>query len=676
MTLTGAPPNSRAICFKCGGEKDDAFVMCAACGIVPMANSDRALSLALSEHLSSKAELDQFARELRSGAKLSLQRNKLIQAILAVNDPKLKAMLSNDQQSDQVSAPQTSREQKLSGKETPRPKTGQQSSRDMTSSELHQNPFWILGATSRDDRRRIVELADERALNIDPEVCQRARSDLTNPRTRLTAELAWLPGVSPRKAEQLARQVLVDPLSVRGEAQLPILAHANLMSAAFAAVDERDLPEEVAKFIGEMATLVDRLSLDEVVRDVNEDRSVSGFPQVKSEDHVESELAERKRRFRNAIKEALNRLAPAALVGVMTQAVDTTTEGATHHAPELIDELVDSYEVETQGFLQQESTNVLKLIAATRASAKSGEESVKVLIDRLDGVVRNWSKVARPIQLSAKARGIAHKPSVELAFSIRSLGIDLFNEHEMLAQSKRITALLQDLFSDLPDVSERVDQDVEALDDIFQNRKKAEAQRDEWAREITYSTEVGMVFKDVLSISPEGIVWKGRRYPLESITRMRWGGVRHSVNGIPTGTNYTIAFGDSKSESVIELRRGPVFSTFTDKLWRAAGIRLLTEILETLKTGREIAFADALVRDGDVTLTKHRFLGANERVRCTWDQVHVWTADGSFYIGAQKDKKTYAGMSYIHVPNVHLLEQAIRVGFKKGIRKLSDTLNG
>lgn len=663
---------SAAICFKCGSEKDDAFVPCAACRIVPTANSDRALSLALSEHLSSKGELAQFARELRSGVKLSLQRNKLIQALLAVNDPKVQAILNTEQ----VPVPHGSPDQKASSRDAQLPKTGQVPSRDMTSSELHQNPFWIIGATSRDDRRRIVELADERALTVDPEACQRARSDLTNPRTRLAAELGWLPGVSPRKAEQLARQVLNDPMSVRGEAKLPVLAHANLMSAAFAGVDDRDPPNEVARFIGEIATLVDRLSLDEVVRDVNEDRSVSGFPQIKSEDHVENELAERKRRFRNAIKDALNRMPPAALVDVMVRTVDTATEGATRHAPELIDELVDSYEVETQGFLQQEAANAQKLVDAVRASAKSGEQAVKPLIDRLDGVVRNWSKVAQPIQLSAKARGIAHKPSVELAFSIRSLGIDLFNEYEMLAQSKRITALLQYVFADLPDVSERVEQDVEALDNIFQNRKKADAQRDEWAREITYSAEVGMVFKDVLSISPEGIVWKDRRYPLESITRMRWGGVRHSVNGIPTGTNYTIAFGDSKSESVIELRRGTVFSTFTDKLWRAAGIRLLTEILEALKAGRELTFADALVRDSEVTLTKHKFLGANERVRCTWEQVHVWTADGSFYIGSQQDKKTYAAMSYIHAPNVHLLEQAIRVGFKKGIRKLSDVLNG
>ena len=41
-----------------------------------------------------------------------------------------------------------------------------------------------------------------------------------------------------------------------------------------------------------MAYLVDDLDLDEVVRDINEDRAVSGFPEIKN-DQVEHEILER-----------------------------------------------------------------------------------------------------------------------------------------------------------------------------------------------------------------------------------------------------------------------------------------------------------------------------------------------------------------------------------------------
>lgn len=560
-----------------------------------------------------------------------------------------------------------------SARNTPSPRARVQ--RTLKTTALHQTPFAILGVTTRDDRRRIVELAEEKSLELDHDVCQKARSDLTNPRTRLSAEIAWLPGVSPRKASQLVENLLHDPMAVREESGLPTLAHLNLLAAAFEAVDSEHDAEDLASFIQEVAYLVDEIDPEDVLRDINEDRAVSGFPEVRALDQIEAELAERKRYYRSAIKDALDRLPPTTLVQVMTDTVEGVTLGGEDHAPELIDDLVDSYEVETQGFLQKEAENVHKLIKAARDSANSGEAAVKPYVDKLDAVARNWDKVAQPIQLSAKARGIDHEASRDLAYEIRSLAIDLFNTHDMLTQSQRLTGLLQELFAELPEVSERVEQDADALADIFHERKKAVARRDEWAREITYRAEIGVMFKDTLSISPDGISWKGQSFSLDSITRVRWGGVRHSVNGVPTGTTYTIAFGDKRSEAVVELKKEDIYSKFIDKLWRAVCVRLLGEMLEALKDGRDLYFGDALLHDDGITLVKHKFLGANERVRCTWGQVQIWNADGSFCIGSKDDKKTNVGISYIHVANTHILEQLIRMAFKKpGLRRLSELL--
>ena len=560
-----------------------------------------------------------------------------------------------------------------SARNTPSPRARAQ--RTLKTTALHQTPFAILGVTTRDDRRRIVELAEEKSLELDHDVCQKARSDLTNPRTRLSAEIAWLPGVSPRKASQLVEGLLHDAMAVREESGLPTLAHLNLLAAAFEAVDGEHDAEDLARFIQEVAYLVDVIDPEDVLRDINEDRAVSGFPEARALDQIEAELAERKRYYRSAIKDALDRLPPTTLVQVMTDTVEGVTLGGEDHAPELIDDLVDSYEVETQGFLQKEAENVHKLIKAARDSANSGEAAVKPYVDKLDAVARNWDKVAQPIQLSAKARGIDHEASRDLAYEIRSLAIDLFNTHDMLTQSQRLTGLLQELFAELPEVSERVEQDADALADIFHERKQAVARRDEWAREITYRAEIGVMFKDTLSISPDGISWKGQSFSLDSITRVRWGGVRHSVNGVPTGTTYTIAFGDKRSEAVVELKKEDIYSKFIDKLWRAVCVRLLGEMLEALKDGRDLYFGDALLHDDGITLVKHKFLGANERVRCTWGQVQIWNADGSFCIGSKDDKKTNVGISYIHVANTHILEQLIRMAFKKpGLRRLSELL--
>jgi hypothetical protein len=550
-----------AICFKCGSEKSGALLACAGCGTSPRSNGELALSLVLTDHLSSKTQLAHYSHELRNHLKLSVPSDALAQAQEALKDSQLMAMLVAQPASSASTAPvpaavssrPTAMPPVQSAKNTPSPRVRAQ--RTLKTTALHQTPFAILGVTTRDDRRRIVEIAEEKSLELDHDVCQKARSDLTNPRTRLSAEIAWLPGVSPRKASQLVENLLHDPMAVREESGLPTLAHLNLLAAAFEAVDSEHDAEDLASFIQEVAYLVDEIDPEDVLRDINEDRAVSGFPEVRALDQIEAELAERKRYCRSAIKDALDRLPPTTLVQVMTDTVEGVTLGGEDHAPELIDDLVDSYEVETQGFLQKEAENVHKLIKAARDSANSGEAAVKPYVDKLDAVARNWDKVAQPIQLSAKARGIDHEASRDLAYEIRSLAIDLFNTHDMLTQSQRLTGLLQELFAELPEVSERVKQDADALADIFHERKKAVARRDEWAREITYRAEIGVMFKDTLSISPDGISWKGQSFSLDSITRVRWGGVRHSVNGVPTGTTYTIAFGDNRSEAVVELKK-------------------------------------------------------------------------------------------------------------------------
>lgn len=530
---------------------------------------------------------------------------------------------------------------------------------------LHRSAFWVLGVSSRDDRQRIVQRADEKSLEQDHDLCQKARSELTNPRTRLAAELAWLPGVSPKKAEQLAARLISEPTAI--ESGIPALAHLNLMTAAFETLDQRAQPNDVAVFIQEIASEIDGLVVADIRRDINEDRAVSRFPEIGSDDHIDAELSNRKRYIRDAMKATMNRLPTETIILAITQAVDTATGKGEFHAPELIDELVDAYEVEAHEFLQKEAANVVKLVEAARSVADADRRSARDIVERIDKVARNWDRVAQPIQVSSKARGIAHGPSNEVAFQIRDLAIDLFNQYDMVDESKRLTDMLQDVFAEVPLVAERAEQDADAIAAVIGNRE-------EWSREITYAAEVGIAFKNTLSISPAGVSWKGKTYPLAGITRVRWGGVKHSVNGIPTGTTYTLAFGDERSEAVVELRREEVYSTFLEKLWRAVCARLVVEMVTALKAGGELNFGDAVVRDDAVTLKKHRWMGADERVRCVWQELHIWSADGSFCIGAQNDQKVYAALSYIHVANVHILEQAIRIGFKRGIHKLSDIL--
>lgn len=770
-----------AICYKCGAKKTYAISMCPVCKIAPREDDALSKSWLLTDNMHSVDQLSKFADDIKANRNICFNADLEQKARTIVNNMRTRTK------------PTATIQQKLPPvSPTPPPLEPAKPSiitNQPGKTALHLSAFNLLGASTRDDRRRIVELADEKSLQLDSETCSKARADLTNPRSRLSAELAWLPGISPRRANELMNILQTNAEQLRSLSEIPSLAYANLLSASIELLDPKMDVSVWIDWIISLAVTVDNIKADVVLRDINEDRQISSFPEIKSIEIIESELAERRSQYRLAIKAALNKLQTVKLVYVTTEVVERATHSGLKHAPLLLDDMIDDYEVGFHAFLQKEAEAIYSLVDGVRDAAPKGVGIVRPLVSRIDEVIRKWDRVAQPIQLSMKSRGLEHELSNEvafrlrslsidlykqhdmleisekltetasdvfaeqqefkqkidedsafirlqkesdsiqellknarasahngedaveqfivrieeavrewrdllpeidrktessnlsgkfsrdLAFNIRSFGIELFNEHGMLELAGRITKLLQEAFDELPEVSERLEEDAAAIEGIVNNRRQSEAERQKWEQEITYKAELGVLFKDTLQISPRGVAWKDTNYALEVITRVRWGGIRHSVNGIPTGTTYTIAFGDNYSEAIVSLRQSDVYEKFIDKLWRAVCARLMTDLAKGLKAGNSYNFGDAIIDDAGVKLTKHKFF-SNETVYHPWGQARISSSSGSFFIHAADDNKTYSSMSYIETPNVHVLEALIRMSFKAWKGKISGILDG
>jgi hemerythrin-like domain-containing protein len=545
--------------------------------------------------------------------------------------------------------------------------------------DLLQNPFYILNASPRDNRRRIMELADERSLLLDSNECMEARSDLTNPRKRLSAEIAWLPGIGPKRAGELLSLIESSPTELLGIDSLSSIARANLLSAGLARLDDHN-SDDIVEWILNIAWAFEDLDPDELSVIINEERVVSGFPEASDTSSVEAEIQERRRHYRQTIKAALDNLSPKELVKAVTVAVESATDDGEEHGPILIADLVDSYEVEAQGFLDTEEKNISALVAKLRAVVDSEHPDAVLspLVKQLIQVVKNWDAVAQPIQVSAKSRGLDHDASHRVANLVRSLAIHMFNEHGKLDFSQQLTNMLQEVFAEVGEVAERTAEDADALAEIAEEQIRyvegLKTKAEDWRREITYEAEVGAIFKDKLCISPEGIEWKGRRWDLDSITRVRWGGTKHSVNGIPTGTTYSIVFGNSSNYTSIELKKEATYSNFIDRLWKAVGVRLLTEYLHGLRDGKKYRFGSTIMSDHGMELERKKFFGSNERIFCRWSELVVWNGAGVFCIGKKDDKKLAAAFSYQEEDNIHVLEAVIRMFWKQGGDRLSSLL--
>lgn len=545
--------------------------------------------------------------------------------------------------------------------------------------DLLQNPFHILNASPRDNRRRIMELADERSLLLDSSECMEARSELTNPRKRLSAEVAWLPGIGPKRVGEVLSLIESSPTDLLAVDNLSSIARANLLAAGLARLPDHNA-DDVAEWILEIAWAFEDLDPDELSVIINEERIVSGFPEVSDLSAVEAEIQERRRHYRQVIKSALDNLSPKELVEAVTVAVESATDDGEEHGPIMIADLVDSYEVEAQGFLDKEEGNIRALVEKLRAAvdAERSDSTLAPMVNQLIQVVKNWDTVAQPIQVSTKSRGLDHDASHRVAGLVRGLAIHMFNEHGKLDFSQQLTNMLQEVFAEVGEVAERTAEDADALGEIAEQRVRliadAKNRAEEWRREITYEADVGAIFKDKLRISPEGIEWKGRRWDLDSITRVRWGGTRHSVNGIPTGTTYSIIFGNGSNYASIELKKEATYSNFIDRLWKAVGVRLLTEYLEGLRDGKKYRFGSTVMSDHGMELERKKLFGSNERVFCRWGELVVWNGAGVFCIGKKEDKKLAAAFSYQEEDNIHVLEAAIRMFWKRGGDRLSSLL--
>ncbi|WP_310004528.1 hypothetical protein [Caballeronia sp. LZ043] len=547
----------------------------------------------------------------------------------------------------------------------------------MTETALQKNPFCLLGLSTRDNRHRIVEMAEERALYIDSEACLKARADLINPRSRLTAELAWLPGVSPRVAENITHALEANTISADLYERLAPLPKANVMAAVCERKTGSEPVSAIASFICAFVDTVEAVDLEDVLRDINEDRLLAGFPDVPITDAVEQDWTRRRKDYRTALKNMLDGMQADTLVEAITQAVERATGDGERHAPLLLDELVDAYEAETQQFLEAEATNLRTLIGKALADASGGLAAVNPTLDRIEQVARNWVSVAKPIQVSARSRGMSHQSSTDVATRMRSLGVDLNNEHGLLDCADRMTRLLGNLFVDLPEFGDTLAEDAKAIKGLRQSATDTQRQNAEWEREIAFEADVGVVFRDRLAVASQGITWKGRQFPLDSIRRVRWGGVRRSVNGVPTGTDYHVALSiKDAGEQNINLRKESTYTGFTQALWRAVCVRLMIDMLNRLEKGETLHFGSFSVEDGAITLPQHKFWSNNAPLRLRWSDVHVWSADGRFVVGKRDDKKVHGSASYIKDWDTHLIEHLIRGAFKKGAAKLTDYLKG
>jgi hypothetical protein len=147
--------------------------------------------------------------------------------------------------------------------------------------------------------------------------------------------------------------------------------------------------DDVAEWILEIAWAYEEIDPEDLSMIINVERVVAGFPDVTDLSAVETELEKRRRHYSQVIKSALDNLSAKELVEAVTIVIESATDDGEEHGPILINDLVDSYEVKAQEFLEKEEGNIRVLVEKLRAAVDAGwsDASLTPLVSQLIHVV-------------------------------------------------------------------------------------------------------------------------------------------------------------------------------------------------------------------------------------------------------------------------------------------------
>lgn len=367
--------------------------------------------------------------------------------------------------------------------------------------DLFNNPFYILGATTKDKKTEINRLANEKSLSIDAEECAQARTTLTNPNKRISAEIGWFPGESIETIELIINYLI--SLKDRKKTniyfnvnKLHPIAKLNILKEMIRHTEHKSildilLPkfkhqreenyhnagkyEGLTSLIFEVDKGFEEIDPYDVMEVINQERLLSGFPQIEDQFLIEDELKKVRQEINGIIEEMFTKISPYSRVKVVNNLAEKCFNNENTNRGVIIDNIIDSHELRNKDLMEQQASDIVSL--AENIQNKAGPQ-LNSMVDYLIKKVGEFDILAQPLQLKARSEGMTHKESEKVAWAIRTLAIILHNQHHETEQAIKITNALDINFAELPEVAEIIQKDIKALNDIQQKQQKEKAEYD------------------------------------------------------------------------------------------------------------------------------------------------------------------------------------------------------
>ena len=321
--------------------------------------------------------------------------------------------------------------------------------------DLAENPFVRLGLSPLDGRERLNSAVDSALWDDDsPEHEHKlnlARNDLVAPKTRLDAELGFFLGLGEFDYAPVLKALKTDTAAPEMDS-LQGLDRANLLAHRCSAAGPIDT--RIRRCNALVRAHAD-VSVRNVASDIAKARRAAQMAPVSDED-LRAGLQRLRRRHADVLVEALvSDSQGVSLIG--DWAARLSNEPG--RDAELIESVLSAYEAAVATKLETAASAVRQELA--NLADGDGDD-----LSEFESRLREWDRLAQPLQLAGNARGIDEQHSKDLFTDIRNTMLELAREKSLHETVLAATVIAAEVFAELPDAAQTLHADREILESI------------------------------------------------------------------------------------------------------------------------------------------------------------------------------------------------------------------
>ena len=530
---------------------------------------------------------------------------------------------------------------------------------------IKENPFYILGATTRDSRQKIQELVDEKSLSLDMSVCTEARAVLTNPRRRLSAELAWFPGVSIRQTKTIIKELEDKELSAETLDHLSSLAGVNVV-LSYLDSGVKLTTKNLENAIFTLARSYESIKPETVMNIINEDRTISGFPEVTDLSVIQEELTELKNNAIHVLQQAISSLSLETANKIMLHLMERAQKEKSTYS--LLDDVIDQVYVmivqKDKDSIESKVIEAIKKLEDAMDKKATSKTTLNKLADELLEELETFDNLMQPIQLSTQRRGLEHDITREIAHKVEDLTVTIIKKTRDFALAEKIMKRTKELFVEVGSVNESLSMGLDAINKIQQDDKAFEE-----SIKYKYTKNSFWGGSTTLSLDSKHIVYGDTKYNTDDITHIRYGTTKRYQNGVYMGTDTFVGFGTDETDTRITMLSEDEFFKFIDCLMKAVGIRIIQAMVDQLARGKSLY---GFIYDDKVKLAKDNAFAPTEFKTFKWSDVMAGMQSGFLIIMAKSDTKYKVTLSLQDVENAPVLGLMLDRFLKLGEKKITE----